>query len=117
MADNDELSSASATPDTPTESRKRSSPMQIDEEYEEERVTKKPRVASTELQTPPPERDTSPVYPECVTSNSFDTAHSDGLRKSIALALKHVGFDGATKEAMEAFTGEVDACEICICLL
>lgn len=34
----------------------------------------------------------------------------DGLRRSIALTLQHVGFDSATQEAMEGFTETVDTC-------
>lgn len=35
----------------------------------------------------------------------------DGLRRSIALTLQHVGFDSATNEALEGFTETVDTCE------
>lgn len=32
------------------------------------------------------------------------------LQRSIALALKHVGFDGASEEAMESFTQLAETC-------
>jgi hypothetical protein len=32
------------------------------------------------------------------------------LERSIVLALEHIGFDGASKEALESFRGEVDSC-------
>ncbi len=35
----------------------------------------------------------------------------DGLRRSIALTLQHVGFDSATNEELEGFTETVDTCE------
>ncbi len=39
-----------------------------------------------------------------------DDVGRDGLRRSIVLALQHVGFDTATKEALEGFTEAVDTC-------
>lgn len=53
-----------------------------------------------------------PVYPEVDTTPSFDDDYAIQIRRSIALALQHVGFDGATKEAMESFAAEVDSCTI-----
>lgn len=43
------------------------------------------------------------------------TAHDvgrDGLRRSIALALQHVGFEGASVEALESFTEATETCTI-----
>ena len=34
----------------------------------------------------------------------------DGLRRSIALTLQHVGFDSASPEAMESFTAAAETC-------
>lgn len=34
----------------------------------------------------------------------------DGLRRSIALTLEHVGFDSASPEAMESFTAMAETC-------
>ena len=33
------------------------------------------------------------------------------LRRAASLVLKHVGFDGATKEALESLCGEIDSCK------
>lgn len=52
-----------------------------------------------------------PVYPDVDTTPSYDDDYALQIRRSIALALEHVGFSGATKEAMESFAGEVDACK------
>jgi hypothetical protein len=40
----------------------------------------------------------------------FDDEHIYLLERSIVLALEHIGFDGASKEALESFRGEVDSC-------
>jgi hypothetical protein len=34
------------------------------------------------------------------------------MKRSLALALKHVGFDGADPVAMESFCAEVDECKL-----
>ncbi|KAI1821485.1 hypothetical protein F4861DRAFT_518592 [Xylaria intraflava] len=45
---------------------------------------------------------------EIVRQPMADTMGRDGLRRSIALTLKQVGFDSATDEALEGFTEAVD---------
>jgi hypothetical protein len=37
-----------------------------------------------------------------------------GLQRSIAMVLNHDGFEGASPEAMESFTGMVETCEFCV---
>lgn len=39
-----------------------------------------------------------------------DSMGRDGLRRSIALALEHVGFDAATPEALESFANNAETC-------
>ncbi|KAI1432692.1 hypothetical protein GGR50DRAFT_696811 [Xylaria sp. CBS 124048] len=45
---------------------------------------------------------------EIARQPTAETMGRDGLRRSITLALKHVGFDSATEEALEAFTETVE---------
>lgn len=40
-----------------------------------------------------------------------------GLRRAIALALKHVGFDSSAKDAMEMFTTMVEECRSCMTVI
>jgi transcription initiation factor TFIID subunit 8 len=51
-----------------------------------------------------------PVY-DAVNRPTSEDLGRDGLRRSIALVLQHVGFDSATHEALESFTEAVDTCE------
>ncbi|RYO78484.1 hypothetical protein DL766_002431 [Monosporascus sp. MC13-8B] len=48
-----------------------------------------------------------PTY-EVTNRPTAEDVGLDGLRRSIVLALQHVGFESATKEALESFTGTVD---------
>jgi hypothetical protein len=59
------------------------------------------------LRYPPPK----PMILAVVTDNPFfdDNPHLL-LERSIALALQHVGFSGASKEALESFCTEASAC-------
>ncbi|KAF2968296.1 hypothetical protein GQX73_g5274 [Xylaria multiplex] len=50
---------------------------------------------------------TQPAY-EVVRHPTAESMGRDGLRRSITLALKHVGFDSATEEALEGFTETVE---------
>ncbi|KAI0471192.1 WD40-repeat-containing domain protein [Xylaria cf. heliscus] len=50
---------------------------------------------------------TQAVY-EAVRLPSAENMGRDGLRRSITLALSHVGFDSATEEALEGFTETVE---------
>ena len=52
------------------------------------------------------ERITAQPYTEPL----FDDEPMHLLERSIALALKHVGFDGATKQAMESFKAQANSC-------
>lgn len=47
---------------------------------------------------------------EVVNKPTAEDVGRDGLRRSIGLALQHVGFDAATNEALEGFTETVDTC-------
>lgn len=51
--------------------------------------------------------DTVPV-PE--VPNEYNV-HREGLQRSIALALDHVGFEAASEEAMESFTAMTETCQ------
>ena len=50
-----------------------------------------------------------PVY-DVVRHPSAEAFGRDGLRRAIGIALKHVGFDSATYEALEGFTDAADTC-------
>lgn len=42
---------------------------------------------------------------------TFEDDPRELLERSIALALQHVGFQAASKEAMESFCAQVDTCQ------
>lgn len=48
--------------------------------------------------------------PNASTAPTPDGLAKNGLRRSIALALETVGFDGATPEAIESFTIMTETC-------
>ena len=50
--------------------------------------------------------------PDAVNKPASEDIGRDGLTRSIALTLQHVGFDSASKEAMMSFT---EATETCTC--
>jgi hypothetical protein len=52
---------------------------------------------------------TSAAY-EAVRHPTAENLHRDALRRSIALTLKHVGFDAANEDALEGFTEAVETC-------
>jgi len=87
-------------------SRKRLSPSNSgDDEVTEEPNLKRRRLECTPLFTPPPD----------VTKNAHSITHhmfNDNarrlLQRSVALILEHVGFAGASPEALEALCAEVD---------
>lgn len=61
-------------------------------------------------------RDASPSLDELITAkpytgSMFDTEPMHLLERSIAIALERVGFDGATKQAMNSFKAQVDSCK------
>lgn len=54
--------------------------------------------------------DTVPV-PEA--PNEYNV-HREGLQRSIALALNHVGFEAASEEAIESFTAMTETCQCAV---
>lgn len=50
------------------------------------------------------------VSSKATTAPTPDGLAKNGLRRSIALALETVGFDGATPEAIESFTVMTETC-------
>jgi transcription initiation factor TFIID subunit 8 len=56
------------------------------------------------------QRDEVPL-PNLPTRALFDDDPRRLLLRAVALALEHVGFDGASPEAMEAMCSEVDTCQ------
>lgn len=66
--------------------------------------------------TPKPDATPSATIPatpkpyEVVRHPTVESMGRDGLRRSITLALKHVGFDSAKEEALESFTEMVETC-------
>jgi transcription initiation factor TFIID subunit 8 len=73
----------------------------------EEPLNKRRRVEETVPATPPPE-----VFEKerLKMVTTFEDDPHQLLERTIALALQHVGFEGASKESMEAFCSEVDTC-------
>jgi len=65
--------------------------------------SKRRRLEPSLPQTPPPEEDYAPPA-------LFNDDPNQLLLRSIALALKHVGFDSAKPDAMEALRGQVESC-------
>lgn len=87
---------------------KRSSPSQTEENTANEPASKRRRIETVAPQTPPPDE----TYIQNITKSPFfDDDPRQLLQRSVALALQHVGFDGATKEALEAMCAEVEACQ------
>src|SRR5206468_106042 len=78
---------------------KRPSPPQSDDDVSEEPSSKRRRIEPVLPRTPPAEE---PFIPNIVKAPFFDDDPHHLLRRSIAMILKHVGFDSASKEALEA---------------
>jgi hypothetical protein len=95
----------------PALARKRSSPEDDKEDVATEPKTKRRRVEDRGLPSPPPEDDITAVLDG---RPSFDDEPSQLLRRAIALMLEHIGFTGATKEALEELCGEFDSCKLTI---
>lgn len=93
----------------PAVSRKRSSPVDDKEDVATEPKTKRRRVEDRGLPSPPPEDVITAVLDG---RPSFDDEPSRLLRRAIALMLEHIGFAGATKEALEELCGEFDSCKL-----
>lgn len=105
-------------------SRKRSSPSESDDDLVDDAVTKKRRTGSSPSHTPqpqeiPPQPQDIPLQPQEISlptpleAELFNDKPRGLLSRAIALALEHVGFDGASQEAMEAMCEEVESCQYC----
>jgi len=89
------------------DSLKRSSPSQSGDDYDEP-ITKKRRLLEPTLpHTPPPEEDYDSPRPQ---ERMFNDDPKHLLLRSIALALKHVGFDSAKPAAIEALASQAESC-------
>lgn len=88
-------------------SRKRSTPSQSDDDSIEEPTSKRICVEPTLPQTPPLE---GLINGHSTTSPLFDDDPQELLMRSVALAFEHVGFDGASAEALEAICAQVNTC-------
>jgi len=91
--------------------RKRSPPIESEIEDAAEPSAKRRRVEESHVAPliPKPEREiiiTAKVH----TGPIFDDAPQKLLQRSCALVLDHVGFDGASQEALDALCSEVDSC-------
>ena len=89
-------------------SRKRSTPSQSDDDITDEPANKRVRIEQDEPQTPPPEE---PVAAKVGKVEFFNDGPHQLLFRSVALTLEHVGFSGATPEAMEALCAEAETCQ------
>ncbi|KAI1389287.1 uncharacterized protein F4822DRAFT_195810 [Hypoxylon trugodes] len=92
---------------TENESRKRPS----DGEHEEAISPKRQRTNESESRPVTPVEvvpATTKLKHEVVSQPTADDFGRQGLKISIALALEHIGFESATKEALESFTETVD---------
>lgn len=73
----------------------------------DEPPNKRGRLDTTFPETPPPE---DPKIVNVTESPMFNDDPIYLLQRSVALALQHVGFDGASKEALEALCAEAETC-------
>lgn len=94
-------------------SKKRASPSQSDDSLSEEPNLKKRRVETIMPNTPPPELPEEYFTAKAEKIPMFDDDPHQLLLRAVALALEHVGFTGASPEALEAFCAEVDVCMYC----
>jgi transcription initiation factor TFIID subunit 8 len=100
---------APISPSSSTGSLKRPSDSQSDDERMVEHTSKRRRVEPALPRTPPPEEES--FVGNAIKETLFDDDPRRLLSRSVALVLQHVGFDGATKEALEAFCAEVETCQ------
>ncbi len=91
--------------------KKRSTPDQNDEGPVAEPEAKRRCIEENRIQALPAE-DIIMAIPD--TRPAFNDEPSHLLRRATALVLEHVGFDGATKEALECFCSEAESC-VCPC--
>ena len=89
-------------------SRKRPSPSQSDDDSANDASSKRRRIGLDLPQTPPSEQMSFQTPPDV---ELFDDKPQKLLWRAIALALEHVGFDGASREAMQAMCDEVGICQ------
>lgn len=82
-----------------------------DENHQEPEAKRQRTIEPDSRSVTPAEVDLSerPIYNVVRRPNAEDFGR-DGLRRSIGVALKHVGFDAATPDALEGFTETVDTC-------
>lgn len=106
---------------SPPPATKRSNLDRDDDEGESAPILKRPRTRSPSQDIPKkstPEvepRSPSPTLEERITAvlhtePLFDDEPTRLLKRSVAIALSHVGFDSASKEAMDAFCSEANSC-------
>lgn len=98
--------------DQPLLSRKRSNPEDA-ESPDASSMAKKRKLNQVEapMQSQTPRATPEPEEQAVVaTQDLFNDASQQLLRRSCALVLRHVGFDTAKEEALEAFVYEVDTC-------
>lgn len=95
-------------------SRKRSTPSHSDDDISDEPSSKRARLSPILPNTPPPEEALSVKK---TATPLFDDDPKQLLLRSLALALEHVGFDGASSEALESFSNEVESCQYYTLLL
>lgn len=88
---------------------KRSTPCHSDDRSTEEPTSKRICGEPTLPRTPPSEEDLNIATPTRMAM--FDDDPHQLLLRSVALALEHVGFTGASQEALEAMCAEVETCE------
>jgi len=88
-------------------SRKRSTPSHSDDGISDASFSKRARLSPVLPNTPPPEES---LPGKKATAPLFDDDPKRLQLRSLALVLEHVGFDGASPEALEAFSAEVESC-------
>ena len=88
-------------------SRKRST--RSDDDSPDEPAKKKSCIETILPQTPNPEEDLHMAI--LAGTPMFNDTPRELLSRSVATILEHVGFSGASEEAMEALCAEVDTCQ------
>lgn len=72
--------------------------------------SKRPRLKDSEIEVIQLEDDEISSIASLVPNPHYQAR--TGLQRSIAMVLNHDGFEGASPEAMESFTGMVETCEL-----
>lgn len=78
----------------------------LEQQHQQKQIEASTRQPPTPRATPEPTEEA-----EIVRNPFFDDAPSQLLERSCALVLQKVGYDGATKNAMEALLSEVNTCK------